>query len=166
MVDFKKIGQALFRRPTDRPPPQIETERPIAAPASPALPENRGEPAPTGKRRGSQKRQRTKAFNIGMTEAEFAQAEDRARKAGMSNAAYGRACVLGEKGPRAKRAPPLNHELLGEALASLNRIGNNLNQIAKHLNSGGHPDHAAMTTARAELMGLIEAILGALGRAS
>jgi len=34
------------------------------------------------------------------------------------------------------------------------------------LNSGGHPDPAALTTARAELMGLIEAILGALGRGS
>ena len=53
-----------------------------------------------------------------------------------------------------------------QLLAELNRVGNNLNQIAKQLNSGGHPDPAALTTARAELMGLIEAILGALGRGS
>lgn len=164
MVDFKKIGQALFRRPPDQLPP-IEKERPpIAVPASPVLPENWGEPTPAGKRRGSQKRQRTKAFNIGMTEAEFAQAEDRARRAGLSNAAYGRACVLGEKGPRAKRAPPLNHELLSEALASLNRVGNNLNQIAKQLNSGGHPDRAAMADARSELTAILELILNAIGR--
>lgn len=167
MVDFKKIGQVLFRRPTEQPPPPIETERPpIDFPVSPALPENRGEPAPAGKRRGSQKRQRTKAFNIGMTDAEFAQAEARARTAGMSNAAYGRACVLGEKGPRAKGAPTVNRELLGEALASLNRVGNNLNQIAKQLNSGGHPDRAAMANARGELVAILELILAALGRAT
>lgn len=167
MVDFKKIGQALFRRPTEQAPPSLEKKRPpMDAPASPVPPENRGEAAPAGKRRGSQKRQRTRAFNIGMTEAEFAQAEARARKAGLSNAAYGRACVLGEQGPRAKRAPPINRELLGEALASLNRVGNNLNQIAKQLNSGGHPDHAAMASARGELMAILELILDALGRAT
>ena len=108
MVDFKKIGQALFRRPADQLLP-IEKERlPVAGPAFPVLSETLGEPAPAGQRRGRQQRQRIKAFNIGMTAAEFAQAEALARKAGLSNAAYGRACVLGESGPRAKRAPPVN----------------------------------------------------------
>ena len=167
MVDFKKIGQAIFRRPADQPPPPIEKERPtVDAPASPILSETLGEPVPAGKRRGRQQRQRSKAFNIGMTAAEFAQAEALARKAGLSNAAYGRACVLGESGPRAKRAPPVNRELLGEALASLNRVGNNLNQIAKQLNSGGHPDQAAMAEARSELTAILELVINAIGRAT
>jgi len=114
---------------------------------------------------GSQKRRRTKAFNIGLDEAEYAQAEAQARAAGLSNAAYGRACVLGDIGPRSKRAPPVNRELMATALADLNRVGNNLNQIAHHLNTGGHPDRAKMADARAELIACLQIILQALGRA-
>lgn len=114
---------------------------------------------------GSQKRQRSKSARAAVTPDEYSAIEARARNAGLSTGAYLRACALGESGPRAKRAPPLNRELMAEALASLNRVGNNLNQIAKHLNSGGHPDRAAMADARAELIAIIELILDALGRA-
>ena len=51
-------------------------------------------------------------------------------------------------------------------MASLNRVGNNLNQIAKHLNSGGHPDRAAMADSRAELVAILELLLDAIGRGS
>ena len=114
---------------------------------------------------GSNQRQRTKTAMVRMTPEESAAILERAQNAGLSTAAYLRACALGDSGPRAKRAPPINRALLGEALASLNRVGNNLNQIAKHLNSGGHPDSAAMTAARAELVALVAVILETLGRA-
>jgi len=113
---------------------------------------------------GSQKRQRNRLFNVGMTEAEYAEAETRARAAGLSKAAYGRACILGNKGPRAKRAPPLNRVALGEAIAALNRVGNNLNQIAHHLNAGGHPDRAAIAQSNDKLDACLSAISKALGR--
>ena len=118
------------------------------------------------KTHGSNQRQRTKTAMVRMTPDESAAITERAQNAGLSTAAYLRACALGDSGPRAKRSPPINRALLSEALADLNRVGNNLNQIAKQLNSGGYPDHAAMAEARAELMGLIEAIMGALGRGS
>ena len=114
---------------------------------------------------GSNQRQRTKTAMVRMTPEESAAIMERAQNTGLSTGAYLRACALGDSGPRAKRAPPINRALLGEALASLNRVGNNLNQIAKHLNSGGHPDSTAMTAARAELVALVAAILETLGRA-
>ncbi len=116
------------------------------------------------KAHGSQTRQRTKGAMVRLTPAESAALHDRARAAGLSTGAYLRACALGDSGPRAKRAPPVNRELLADALASLNRVGNNLNQIAKHLNTGGHPDRAAMAEARAELAALIEILLESVGR--
>lgn len=117
------------------------------------------------KAHGSQKRQRLKSVRAAVTPAEYSAIQDRASRAGLSTGAYLRLLALGDSGPRAKRAPPVNRELLGEALASLNRVGNNLNQIAKHLNSGGHPDRAAMADSRAELVAILELILDAIGRA-
>lgn len=118
------------------------------------------------KAHGSQKRQRLKSVRAAVTPAEYSAIQDCARRAGLSTGAYLRLLALGDSGPRAKRAPPVNRELLGEALASLNRVGNNLNQIAKHLNSCGHPDRAAMADSRAELVAILELLLDAIGRGS
>ncbi len=115
---------------------------------------------------GSQKRQRLKSVRAAVTPAEYSVIQERAQNAGLSTGAYLRLLALGHSGPRAKRAPPVNRELLGEALASLNRVGNNLNQIAKQLNSGGHPDRAAMADSRADLTAILELILDAIGRAT
>lgn len=112
---------------------------------------------------GSNRRQRSAGAMVRMTPAESAALQTRARNAGLSVGAYLRTCALGESGPRAKRAPPLNRELMADALASLNRVGNNLNQIAKHLNSGGHPNHAAILDARAELVACLQVLMSALG---
>ena len=118
------------------------------------------------KAHGSQKRQRLKSVRAAVTPAEYSVIQERAQNAGLSTGAYLRLLALGHSGPRAKRAPPVNRELLGEALASLNRVGNNLNQIAKQLNSGGHPDRAAMADSRADLTAILELILDAMGRGS
>ena len=48
---------------------------------------------------------------------------------------YGRASLLGKPGPRARRSPTLNAELLAHAVAQLNKVGSNLNQIARVLNA-------------------------------
>jgi len=114
---------------------------------------------------GSQKRQRVKVCNVGMTEGEFTEAQSRAGKAGLSMAAYGRACILGDKGPRARRSPSVNRALLAEAIAALNRAGNNLNQIAHHMNAGGHPDRVKVGETLEGVGGCLQHILDALGRA-
>ena len=91
------------------------------------------------KRSGSQKRSRTKTWQIAMTPDEYATAHAKAQAAGLSSSSYGRAAILGDPGIRAKRAPTLNAVLLAQAVAALNKAGSNLNQIAHHLNAG----HAA-----------------------
>ena len=61
-------------------------------------------------RRGSQKRQRVKSLQIAMMPDEFIVVRERAAAAGLSPSSYGRAVLLGEPGPRARRSPPLNAE--------------------------------------------------------
>jgi hypothetical protein len=87
-------------------------------------------------RSGSQKRQRVKSLQIAMTPEEFIVVRERAAASGLSPSSYGRAVLLGAAGPRARRSPPLNAELLAHAVAQLNKAGSNLNQIARVLNAG------------------------------
>ena len=117
------------------------------------------------KKHGSQKRQREKGVRTRVTEAEYAAICERAANAGLSTAAFLRACALGDSGPRAQRAPPVNRKLLAEAMIALNRVGNNLNQIAHQLNGGGGHDRALMLDSRAELSATLSIILDAIGRA-
>ena len=117
------------------------------------------------KKHGSQKRQRSKKFSIACTPDEYAATCARAANAGLSTAAYLRACALGDSGPRARRSLPVNSALLIESMVALNRIGNNLNQIAHQLNAGGSPDRALLLDSRAELSATLQVILDALGRA-
>jgi hypothetical protein len=86
-------------------------------------------------RSGSQRRQRNRSLQIAMTPEEFIVARERAAEAGLSPSSYGRTLLLGSSGPRARRSPPLNAELLAHAIGQLNRVGSNLNQIARALNA-------------------------------
>lgn len=95
-------------------------------------------PQPSFKRSGSEKRQRAKgAVLVRLLPEERAAVEEKAREVGLSLAGFLRACGLGTPGPRARRSPTVNAEALGRATAALNRVGNNLNQIAHVLNAKG-----------------------------
>lgn len=61
---------------------------------------------------------------------EHAELERRARAAGLSVGAYCRACCLGDAGPRARRRPPVEHELLARALNEIALGGERLAQVA------------------------------------
>jgi hypothetical protein len=95
-------------------------------------------PKPDGARRsGSQKRVRALKIPVACDETEFVQIDDRARAVGLSRPSFLRACALGTPGPRAQRTPPVNAEALARAMAALNKVGSNLNQIAHVLNASG-----------------------------
>jgi hypothetical protein len=119
---------------------------------------------PTGEKKrkisGSQKRQRMKGVRAAVTDTEYTALVERARASGLSTGAYLRACALGDKGPRALHRPPVERELLARSIAELNKIGSNVNQIARALNSGNCvvPDEieAAMLTLRRALEALLE----------
>ena len=86
---------------------------------------------------GSDKRQRNKRSYIRWTSDEFNEAAARADKSGLGLAAFLRAAVLdGDAGPRAQRRPPIDHKALRQHLGEVGRVGNNINQIARALNSG------------------------------
>ena len=84
---------------------------------------------------GSDKRQRGKIIASRCLDEEFAAIAAKADKAGLAVAAFMRAAALGDAGPRAQRRPPADHKALRQILGELGRIGNNLNQIARALNS-------------------------------
>ena len=106
---------------------------------------------PVLRRSGSQKRRRNRHIDVCCDEAEFVIIDDKARTAGMSLASFLRQCALGSAGPRARRAPSVNAEVLAHAVAALNKAGSNLNQIARVLNAG-----APFSTAKESFAALAE----------
>ena len=112
---------------------------PVAPPTDislPALPEQRRKPN-RGKAGG-----RVKFQAVRLSDHEEALLKIKAAEAGLSVSSFLRACALGDAGPRARRSPTIEKELLGATLAELNRIGNNVNQIARVLNLGQERDPA------------------------
>jgi len=115
-------------------------------------------------RSGSQKRQRVKSLQIALTPEEFTVACERAAAAGLSPSSYGRALLLGAPGPRARRSPPLNAELLAHAVAQLNKAGSNLNQIARILNAGQAVGSREAVDALRDTRAAVVQILDIVGR--
>ena len=129
-----------------------------AAPVGTALPPKRK------RRSGSEKRQRaTGPVLVRLLPAERAAIEERAATAGLSLAAYGRSCMLGSAGPRARKRAPVDRELLARTNADLNRVGNNLNQIAHAVNRGERAIRAEIAAASRELLATLTDIRRALG---
>jgi hypothetical protein len=115
------------------------------------------------RRSGSQKRQRNRNISVPVDSAEFLSIESKARTAGMSRAAFIRACALGAPGPRARRSPSIELEALAQATAALNKAGSNLNQIARILNAGGsvglaHSSFAALSDTRAAVIRILDIV--------
>ncbi len=90
--------------------------------------------------------------------------ETDARAAGLSMASYARFKLLGDAGPRARRSPPLNAELLAQAVAQLNKAGGNLTQIAEAIRNGRHPFEVFNIETLAEVRQAVAEIRKAVGR--
>ena len=158
----------IARTPAARP--AATTAPPLPkAPAPLPTPESTPTAEPEAKKKtrsGSQTRQRQSGIMVRLTAEEREAIQTRAQAAGLTVGAYIRAVALGSEGVRARRAPPVNRELLAEALAALNRVGNNINQIAHHLNAGGISDRERIGDASAAIKTTTRAILAALGKAA
>ena len=136
----KRRLKALFSR---RKPPASANGSKAAAKAAPAPPEiplaaNEQGGGKKKTRSGSKNRQRTKTIRAACTPNEYAAITARATAAGLSAGGYLRACALGRRTPRTQKRAPIDQEFFAEAIGALNRIGNNLNQLAHHANLG-HP---------------------------
>ncbi len=117
-------------------------------------------------RKSSQKRQRNKQVKVNFLDAEFDAAAAQAARAGLTMAAFARAAMLGDAGPRAKPQLPVDAALLRSVLNQLGKYGNNLNQIAYVLNAEGSYKviEADFRTALKEWGEIRDIILTALGR--
>ncbi len=114
-------------------------------------------------RKRKPKRQRQHVEQFRTDDAEHVQLVAKSRAAGLSVGAYVRACALGDAGPRARRRATVDRELLAINNAALNRVGNNLNQIAKALNQGDGIDPFELRATITELLAVLTANRRALG---
>jgi Bacterial mobilisation protein (MobC) len=117
-------------------------------------------------RKKSEARQRQKQIKIRCTAEEFNAAAANAAQSGLSTAAYARAAMLGNAGPRSKSRLPVDAQILRQVLAQHGRYGNNLNQIAYILNAEGSHKvlDADLRAALREWGEIRDTILSALGR--
>ena len=116
-------------------------------------------------RKKSQKRQRDKQIKTPLTADEFNRVAARAANAGLTHAAYSRAAMLGDAGPRSKARLPVDAQLLRQLLAQLGKYGNNMNQIAYQLNARADRAGAAQYEAGLHEWAIIrDACLEMLGR--
>lgn len=127
--------------------------------------ENESASLPRKIRHGSERRQRRNTVHVRFDDDELAQLEQRADDTGLSFAAYLRMRALDNPGPRAGRRVSVDRQALARANGDLNRVGNNLNQIAHALNSRGDPPEAAdIEVMRIELLATLTEIRRAFGR--
>lgn len=112
---------------------------------------------------GSDKRQRTRLITFRVTDEEYARYQERASRAGLAVGAFARAAGLKEAGPRARRRRPIEHAALAQLMAAMNRVGNNLNQIARNTNLGIDIDVPVLRDALHEYHAVVGAIYEALG---
>lgn len=109
--------------------------------------------------------QRTSALRIRLTKSEHEIISEIAATQGIGICTFARIVVLRETAiadERMKRRKPTQAQrTVSECLAHLAKIGNNVNQIARALNSGWDCDPNDLKTVRAELQKLRTAILTA-----
>ncbi len=102
---------------------------------------------------GSENRQRQKSIGFRANEEEYAQLKADAERAGLTLSDYARSTLLNAPVPRQVKRPPIEVQTLAALQGQIGRIGNNINQIARLMNSGLIPP---LNTVREELAALKE----------
>jgi mobilization protein NikA len=80
---------------------------------------------------------RTRQLNLSLTESELASVEQRARALGMRPVHFGRALLLDQRRTVTSNGEAGNNKRL--VYEQLSRLGNNLNQLVRHLHRTGDP---------------------------
>ena len=88
---------------------------------------------------GSENRKRQHLVQIRVTEEEKKIVKQDAVRAGVATGYYVRNLLLNAPIPRKSKRPPIETELLRKTLAELNKIGSNINQLARAHNQGKSP---------------------------
>ena len=116
--------------------------------------------------RGSERRQRGRRITIRLTEAERAALDSAAERAGLSLGSHIRKVLLEAPLPRQARRPPIEKMELARLLGHIGKIGSNINQLAREVNSDGTDafDRIDFQTASDDLAAMRTALMEALGR--
>ena len=122
------------------------------------------ETTPHEKRPRSQNRQRRMGLRVACTPEEYERITRKAQAAGMSTSSFLRAAGLGKKTPRSKPRAPVDLVMLGKATVEINRVGNNLNQIARALNRMELVPPAPLLQVLKEHAEALKLVLRAFGR--
>lgn len=114
-------------------------------------------------RSGTEQRQKSGQLAFRVSPEERAQIEAAADAAELTVGSFVRAKILKKVVTKPTFRPSLDREILGRALGMLGKVGSNINQIAKHMNSGGHTPAAEILKALNDFAILKEQILKAIG---
>ena len=104
-------------------------------------------------------------IHVRCTCAERAAIKAVAREAGLSVGAFLRALALGDAGPRSVRRAPIERVELVRLKGELGKVGSNINQIAKAVNSTRNlPSWSELAEIKAVIHTMSAALMKALGR--
>lgn len=81
---------------------------------------------------------RTRILTVRFTTGEYTKLETMAHAAKVELSSYVRSVLLGAEIPKRARGKSPNIAALGQALVALNRIANNINQVARQCNISGN----------------------------
>lgn len=109
------------------------------------------------------KRHRTRQLAVRCTREELEAIQAKADKAGLATGAFARAAMLDSPGPRAQRRAPADKDALLRVLGQLGKVGSNINQIARRLNTGERVHLPSLEEALSAYLELRNAIFEALG---
>ncbi len=107
-------------------------------------------------------KKRTPPFSIRLSDDERAEIVRRSHAAGLSIAGYFKSVALNQR-PRKFRHPQVDRAELARLLGQLGRVGNNLNQLARTLNTEGSVEIPELTQALNDLSAMRAMVMSALG---
>ena len=93
----------------------------------------------SGSKKRSETRQKGRVLSIRVSEAERHDVEALAERAGLTVGSFVRSQILSMPTTRAVRRPVAEVKLLTALLGQLQKVGSNINQIARRVNSGDTP---------------------------
>jgi hypothetical protein len=115
------------------------------------------------KRSGSDNRQKQRIINFRATADEYGAVEQAAMTAGLTLGSYIRETLLNAPKTRTRRRARADVAVLSKLIAELNRVGGNINQIARAANCGEQPERVWLREALARLLEIMRAARAALG---
>ena len=115
------------------------------------------------KKNGSESRQKQRRITFRLTADELGTLEKAAGAAHVTLGSYIRETVLTTPQTRSRRRAPADVALLAKLIAELNRVGGNINQIARAANYGEQPESALLRDVLATLLDTMKGVRAAMG---